>query len=141
MYTHGLVRTLAFTLLFAVVVPAVARSEDRLRGSLTSSPEAVRIGSEFRVTGIVFNGAEHPQRISVSIYTIRPWGEHIKLGEKIVELRPRERKTVVIPCVVPRQTEPGLYSIGMVIRSEHGRFIADTKVMRILPAVEPALPR
>ena len=106
---------------------------DGLRGAIAISPSSASVGEPFRVKAILYNGGSDRVRAEAQIWIVRPWGEFYKLGTARVELRPRQRQSVVIVCRAGREVPVGPHAIGLVIASPGGRFIADTAPIRILP--------
>ncbi len=129
-------RAMLFTCLVGIVIgsqAALVVAQDRVLGRLTSVPPAAQVGGAIRVISTIKNASPELQRVMVSIWLVRPWGEQVKLGESVVELRSGAAQVVGVAGSIPHNVNPGPHSLGLVIGTQSGRAIVDTRVIRILP--------
>lgn len=129
-------RPLFFLLIAAAVCGShlsPANAHNPVLGRITSAPNTAQVGGAIRVTSTIKNLSATPQRVVVSVWLVRPWGEQVKLGESSVALRAGATQLVGVPGEIPRTVNPGPHSLGLVIGTQNGRVLADSRLIRILP--------
>lgn len=124
----------------ALVELSLAQASTGLRGAITSAPDAAAVGSEIRVGAILHNGGTRPVAVQAQIWLVRPGGGAHGLGRVEVALRPGQRTAVVIPGKIGSDAALGPNRLALVIVAQPGRFIADSRSIRILPAVQSSRP-
>lgn len=125
---------LSLLLLSFLAAPSLAF--DNVYARLTSAPQQANVGNSVRVISAVLNAGRGPQRVRIQVWLLRPWGQQALVGSSEIQLRPGQQAHVGTPGVIPETVHPGGHTIGIVVITDSGRFIADHQPIRILPARE-----
>jgi len=121
-------------LLFGLLLSdlSATQADSGIRGQIIRSPESAVQGSEIRVEAGLFNGNNLPRSVRAQLWLIRPNGGATALGGKVVQLRPDQRLNLVIPGRIGLDAPVGPNRIALVIVTREGRWIADSKPIRIV---------
>ncbi len=131
MFIRNKIGLLSLLLVSLLAVPSLAH--DNVYARISSAPQHAQVGGAVRVISTVKNASDRPQRVRVEVWLLRPWGQQTLVGTSEVELRSGQQKLVGTPGSIPTTVAPGPHAIGIVIYTQSGRYIADSRPIRILP--------
>jgi hypothetical protein len=134
MFVRSRISIFALLLVSLLAVPGLAH--DNVFARITAAPQHAHVGGAVRVISSVKNAGPRPQLVKVQVWLLRPWGQQALVGTSEIELRPGQQKYVETPGTIPETVAPGPHTIGIVIYTPSGRFIADSQPIRIFPACE-----
>jgi hypothetical protein len=127
------IRATLLSIFVVGLLAAPSLAHDNVFARISSAPQVANVGGSVRVISSVKNADDRPQLVKVQVWLLRPWGQQELVGTSEVELRSGQQMYVGTPGTIPRTVNPGPHTIGIVIYTQSGRFIADSRPIRILP--------